>query len=247
MVLSSKIIYVSIFTSVVLSCGNLDEVMKTVESVMTETSTTPTNFEIGNGLKEALIKGTSVGVDQLSQSGGYLNAPKFKIPFPKDAEKIENTLRTIGLGGEVDKVVVSLNRAAESAVVEAKPLFVNAIKEMTIQDVREILFGTDTAATAYLKQKTSNPLASAFQPKIQQSLDQVNATKYWNDIVSTYNKIPMVEKMNPDLANFVTERALKGLFMQIASEEIAIRENPMERTTALLEKVFGYAAEEKSN
>ena len=217
--------------------------MKGVEDVLGNTGSTsaiPSNLEIGNGLKEALIKGTTSGVSSLSAAGGYLNNPQFKIPFPKDAIKIENTLRDIGLGSEVDKVVTSLNKAAEDAVKEAKPLFVNAIKQMTFADVKNILFGNENAATEYLKSKTGSQLTASFKPKIQASLDKVNATKYWTDLVSTYNKIPLVQKLNPDLNSFVTDEAIKGLFTKVAQEELAIRKNPAQRTTNLLKKVFDY-------
>lgn len=243
-----KIAYVALASSVILSCGTLNEVMKGVEEVLNETGTTssiPSNLEIGNGLKEALVKGTTSGVSSLSAAGGYLNNPQFKIPFPKDAEKIESTLRNIGMGSQVDKVVESLNRAAEDAVTEAKPLFVNAIKQMTFNDVKNILMGDEMAATNYLKSKTTAQLQASFQPKIKASLNKVNATKYWTDLVNTYNKIPLVTKLNPDLDSFVTEQAIKGLFTKIAQEEKAIRANPVERTTGLLQKVFGYAESQK--
>ncbi|MDB4061424.1 DUF4197 domain-containing protein [Vicingaceae bacterium] len=246
-----KIASVALFSSVILSCGTVNEIMKGVEDSLTQTETStrsiPSNLEIGNGLKEALVKGTSNGVSNLSAAGGYLNSPQFKIPFPKDAQKIETTLRDLGLGGELDKVIVSLNRAAEDAVTEAKPLFVNAIKQMTFADVKNILMGDNMAATIYLKSKTSSQLQAAFQPKIQASLDKVNATKYWGDAISTYNKIPLVTKMNPDLTSFVTEKAIQSLFTKIAQEESAIRANPVERTTGLLQKVFGYADSQKGN
>jgi hypothetical protein len=238
--ISLKSFYVSVFASVILSCGNVTEVLKSVEEVMNE-NTVPTELEMGQGLKAALVKGTEMGVNSLSQSGGYLDSPRFKIPFPKDAQKVENALRKIGLDEQVDQMVVSLNRAAENAVTEAKPLFVDAIKEMTFEEVKKILFGADTAATAYLKGKTSQGLRAAFEPKIKNSLDQVNATKYWEDLITTYNKIPLVNKMNPDLSGFVTDQAIKGLFLKIADEEMAIRENPLERTSSILKKVFNYA------
>jgi hypothetical protein len=246
-----KIAYVALASSVILSCGTVNEIMKGVGDVLNETGTTtssiPTNLEIGKGLKEALVKGTTQGVSSLSASGGYLNSSQFKIPFPNDAQKIESTLRNIGLGGEVDKVIVSLNRAAEDAVTEAKPLFVNAIKQMTFADVKNILMGDNMAATNYLKSKTNAQLQAAFKPKIQASLDKVSATKYWNDVISTYNKIPLVTKMNPDLTSFVTEQAIQGLFTKIAQEETAIRANPVQRTTGLLQKVFGYADSQQGN
>lgn len=243
-----KIAYVALLSSVILSCGTVNEIMKGVEEVLSETGTTssiPTNLEIGNGLKEALVKGATNGVSNLSAAGGYLDNAAFKIPFPKDAAKIESTLRNLGLGSQVDKVVVSLNRAAEDAVTEAKPLFVNAIKQMTFADVKNILMGDNVAATNYLKSKTSTQLQNAFKPKIQASLDKVNATKYWTDLVSTYNKIPLVTKLNPDLNSFVTEQAIKGLWTKVAQEESAIRANPVDRTTSLLQKVFGYADTQK--
>ena len=237
-----KVISTALFASIILSCGTVNEIMKGVEDVLGETGTSiiPTNLEIGNGLKEALVKGTSNGVTNLSQVGGYLNNAQLKIPFPPEATKIENTLRDIGLGSEVDKVITSLNRAAEDAVVSAKPLFVNAIKQMTFADVKNILFGADNAATEYLKSKTGAQLTNAFKPTIDASLNKVNATKYWTDIVSTYNKIPLVQKLNPDLNSFVTEQAIKGLFVKVAQEELTIRQNPVERTSDLLKKVFDY-------
>lgn len=230
------------FLSLFLACGTLQETMKSMEDMgSTSEPLVPTTNEMAMGLKDALIKGTNMGVDQLHQDGGFLNDPEVKIPFPKDLEKVKNTLIDMGLSSQVDKVVTSLNEAAEDAVVEAKPLFVNAIKEMTIDDARGILFGSDTAATSYLKSKTTAGLEAAFQPKIKISLDKVNATKYWGDVIGTYNKIPLVDKVNEDLPAYVTELAIEGLFNQIAEEEAAIRDNPVERTTDLLKKVFGYA------
>lgn len=240
MILSVKTLYTSVFVSLILSCGNVKEILQTMED-LSQKELIPTEQEMAYGLKEALVKGTNLGVTNLSQAGGYLDDPKFKIPFPKDAQKVESTLRGIGLDSQVDKVVTSLNRAAENAVIEAKPLFVDAIKQMTFAEVKEILFGADTAATSYLKSKTGVKLMSAFEPKIKTSLDQVNATKYWGDLISTYNKIPFVTKMNPNLSQFVTQQAIKGLFIKIAEEEMEIRENPIERTTDILKKVFGYA------
>lgn len=241
--MKTKILFTFLCLSVLTACGNLDQILKEIENTSggSETSIIPSEFEMANGLKEALIKGTNLGVDKLNVVGGFLNDPKVKIPFPQDLLKVKNTLTDIGLGSEVDRVTESLNRAAENAVAEAKPLFVNAIKEMTFQDVKNILFGSDSAATTYLNSKTRAGLESAFQPKIQNSLDQVNATKYWADIIGTYNKIPFVNKVNADLPAYVTTKAVDGLFLQIAKEEFAIRQNPVERTTSLLKKVFGYA------
>lgn len=199
-----------------------------------------TTAEVGEGLKEALIKGISTGSDQASQLDGYFKNQLIKIPFPPDVKKVEDKLRQIGLGGEVDKFVMALNRGAEDAAKEAKPIFINAIRQMTIQDAWAILRGEEDAATQYLKRTTSAQLYEKFAPVIGNSLDKVNATKYYGDIVSAYNKVPFVEKVNPDLNDYATTKAMDGLFLLIAGEEKKIREDPIARTTDLLKRVFGY-------
>jgi hypothetical protein len=199
-----------------------------------------TTAEVGEGLKEALIKGISTGSDQASQLDGYFKNPRIKIPFPPDVQKVEDRLRQIGLGSEVDKFVMTLNRGAEDAAKEAKPIFIAAIKGMTIQDAWAILRGEENAATEYLRRTTSSQLYEKFQPVIASSLNKVNATKYYGDLINTYNKIPMVEKVNPDLNDYATNKAMDGLFLLIAGEEKKIREDPVARTTDLLKKVFGY-------
>jgi hypothetical protein len=247
--MKTKYLLACLIISSLYSCGNLDQILTEIDkTVNAPSSIIPTEFEIGSGLKEALEKGTSIGVDKLNIDGGYLNDPKVKIPFPEDLVKVKNTLTNLGLGGQIDKVTESLNRAAEDAVIEAKPLFVNAIKEMSFADVKKILLGQEkNAATNYLISKTRPALESAFQPKISSSLDKVNATKYWTDVIGTYNKIPFITKVNEDLPSYVTSKAIDGLFLQIAEEESAIRSNPIERTSSLLKKVFGYADSEKAN
>lgn len=199
-----------------------------------------TTAEVAEGLKEALVKGISTGSDQASQLDGYFKNPRIKIPFPPDVKKVEDKLRQIGLGNEVDKFVMTLNRGAEDAAKEAKPIFINAIKQMTIQDAWGILKGEENAATEYLKRTTSAQLREKFEPVIANSLNKVNATKYYGDIISTYNKIPLVEKVNPDLNDYATTKAMDGLFLLIADEEKKIRQDPVARTTELLKKVFGY-------
>jgi hypothetical protein len=198
-----------------------------------------TSAEVAEGLKEALIKGISTGSDQASQLDGYFKNAKIKIPFPPEVKKVEDKLRQIGLGGEVDKFVMTLYRGAEDAAREAKPIFITAIKSMTIQDAWSILRGDKDAATQYLMRTTSALLKAKFQPVIENSLNKVNATKYYGDIVNTYNKVPFVEKVNPDLDAYATDKAIEGLFTLIAEEEGKIRDNPAERTTELLKKVFG--------
>ncbi|MEQ9466439.1 MAG: DUF4197 domain-containing protein [Ekhidna sp.] len=195
--------------------------------------------QVIDGLKEALVKGTNTGTQKVSQLDGYFKNPSIKIPFPPDVQKVENTLRDVGLGSEVDRFVKTLNRGAEEAAKEAKPVFVNSIKQMTINDAWDILRGEDKeAATNYLKRTTSDELRGKFSPIIKRALDNTNATKYYADLINTYNKIPLVEKVNPDLENYATQKAMDGLFFMIAEEEKKIRKDPAARTTELLKKVF---------
>lgn len=194
--------------------------------------------EVGEGLKEALTKGVSKGSDLVSQVDGYFKNADIKIPFPPEVKQVETKLRQIGLGGEVDKFVLSLNRAAEDAAKEAKPIFVSAVKQMTIQDAWSILKGEQDAATQYLKKTTTTQLTDKFKPIVQASLAKVNATKYYKDLVDRYNKIPLVEKVNPNLDEYATGKAIDGLFVMVAKEEKNIRQDPAARTTDLLKKVF---------
>lgn len=194
--------------------------------------------EVGRGLKEALEKGVSQGTDIVSQLDGYYKNPQIKIPFPPDVQKVETRLRQLGLDEQVDKFILSLNRAAEDAAKEAKPIFISAIKQMTIEDAWAILKGEDDAATQYLKKTTSRQLFEKFQPIVRASLEKVDATKYYSDLINTYNKIPLVEDVNPDLDEYATNKAIDGLFVMIAKEEKEIRENPAARTTDILKRVF---------
>ena len=197
-----------------------------------------TTAEVAQGLKEALIKGISTGSDLASQLDGYFKNPEIKIPFPPEVKKVEDRLRQLGLGNEVDKFVMTLNRGAEDAAKEAKPIFIEAIRSMTIQDAWAILKGEPDAATQYLKRTTSGLLKEKFKPVIQNSLSKVNATRYYGDIVARYNQIPFVTKVNPDLDDYATDKAIDGLFIMIAKEEKNIRANPVARTTEILKKVF---------
>lgn len=194
--------------------------------------------EVAEGLKEALTKGASNGSDVVSKVDGYFKNPDIKIPFPPEVAQVETKLRQIGLGSEVDKFVLSLNRAAEDAAKESKPIFVSAIKQMTIQDAFSILKGEDDAATQYLKKTTTTQLTDKFKPIVQASLAKVSATKYYKDLVDRYNKIPLVQKVNPNLDEYATGKAIDGLFVMVAKEEKNIRDNPAARTTDLLKKVF---------
>ena len=198
-----------------------------------------TEKDAADGIKEALVNGTGESVKQVSVLNGYWGNPEIKIPFPEEAKEMESKLRTIGMGKKVDEFNESMNRAAEKAASEAKPIFLTAIKEMTVRDAVNIVKGTDNAATMYLKNNTSPQLIDKFQPIIKTSLDNVNATRYWSDLITIYNKIPMVKKMNPDLPQYVTQKAIDGLFIMIAKEELKIRKDPVARTSELLKKVFG--------
>ncbi len=194
--------------------------------------------EAAEALKEAFIQGTGKGVDVLSELNGYYGNPKVKIPIPADAKNVEDKLRAIGLGNEVDKAIESLNRAAEDAAVEAKDIFVSAIKSLTITDALNIVSGQPDAGTQFLQSQTTDDLTSKFSPIIDNSLAKVDATKYWSDIMGKYNKIPFVKKVETDLTAYVTQKAIDGLFVMIAQEELNIRQNPAARTSALLKKVF---------
>ena len=170
----------------------------------------------------------------------FFGSNAYKLFLPEDAQKIERTLRNIGLGSQVDRAVLQINRAAEDAVGFAKPIFVDAIKEMTIQDALGIIRGGKNSATNYFREKTRTKLLAAFSPSIKSSLDKLNATRYYTDIVTAYNRLPTVSnKVDPDLTSYVVNKATDALFDQIAREEENIRENPVARTTEILKKVFG--------
>lgn len=197
-----------------------------------------TNEEIIAGLKEALSNGATKGTDLLSKENGFFKNELLKIILPPEAQKIEKTLRSVGLGKQVDDAIITMNRGAEDACKQAAPIFVNAIKQMSVTDALGILKGADTSATSYLKSKTNAALAEAFRPVINASLEKVGATKYWSTMVNSYNKFSL-QKINPDLTGYVTDKAMQGVFTQIASEEKNIRKDPLARTSDLLKKVFG--------
>lgn len=217
------------------------DVMQQAGAAVINSQGQPTTLEIGTALKQALEQGSSNGADQLSAVDGFFKNAAVKILFPPEAQKAEKTLRSIGLGKLADDVILSLNRAAEDAAKQAKPIFVNAIKQMTLQDVTNILFGSQDAATQYFKRTTTAELVSKFKPVIQTSLGKVGATRYYTDAVNAYNKIPLVTKLNPDISDYATQKAIEGVFYQIAQEEFKIRQNIGARTTPLMQKVFAYA------
>ncbi len=206
-------------------------------------STSITDAEAAQGIREALNQGVDKGISFLNKADGFFGNEAYKLFLPPDAKKIENTLRTIGMGNMVDKAILQINRGAEDAVGYAKPIFVDAIKSMTISDAINIVRGQSDAATNYFRQKTTEKLTAAFTPVIKNSLDKLSATKYYADVVNSYNTLPTTfNKINPDLPSYVVGKAVEALFDRIAKEEANIRENPVARTTEILKKVFGSVA-----
>lgn len=237
--MKKQLITLSLGAAILLSITacTTQQINQTLGGVLGESQEVST-AEVAQGLKEALTVGISKGAQQAAQQNGYFGNPRLKIPFPQDVQRVEQRLRQLGLGSEVDKFVLSLNRGAEKAAAEAKPVFITAIKNMTIQDAWNILRGTDDAATQYLMRTTTDELRNRFQPIVAQSLSEVNATRYYTNLVTTYNRIPGVQKVNPDLERYATDKAIEGLFLLVADEEKNIRENPVARTTDLLRRVF---------
>lgn len=204
------------------------------------TGTGVTQTEAAAGVKEALAQGLAKAVLQLNTTDGFFGDAFYKVLMPPDAKKVENTLRSIGFGSLVDKAVLSINRGAEDAVGYAKPIFVDAIKSMTLSDAIGLVKNGDTSATHFFRVKTTQALIAAFTPVIKSSLEKVDATKYYGDVITKYNKLPTTFKqVNPDLTNFVTLKATEALFDLVAKEEKNIRTNFAARTTDILKKVFG--------
>lgn len=197
--------------------------------------------DIVNGLKEALTIGVGNGSDKASHLDGFFKNELIKLVVPPEAQKVAETLRNIGLGSEVDKFTLALNRAAEDAAKKSKPIFFKAITSMTISDALGILKGQDNAATMYLQKSTNDALYQAFFPVVDSTLKLNRATEYYADIVKTYNQIPFVKKVNPDLKSYATQKTIDGMYILIAQEEKKIREDPAARVTALLKRVFSQA------
>lgn len=201
-----------------------------------------TESEAAEGLRQALDQGVGRGITTLNRENGFFGNQAYKLLLPAEAQRIESTLRNLGMGAMVDRAILQINRAAEDAVGHARPIFVDAIRQMTITDALNIVRGSNTAATDYFRQKTKDKLITAFTPVVKSSLDQFSATKYYGDVISTYNNFPTtINKLNPDLPSYVVGRAVDALFDQIAQEEANIRANPAARTTEILKRVFGSA------
>lgn len=202
----------------------------------------PSKSEISQGIREALIVGATNAVLQTSKENGFYGNQLIKIPFPPEAQKVASTLNDLGFNKQVDQFVETMNHAAEKAAEKAKPIFVKAIKQMTLRDVYDIWRGDDDAATQFLKRTTTNALKAEFRPVIQNAINQVELTKHWNPVITTYNQIPFTTKVNPNLDEYILDETLNGLFTVIAKEEEKIRENPSARVSAILQRVFGYSA-----
>ena len=197
-----------------------------------------TDIQIGNGLKEALQNGVSKQVTKLTSTDGFYSNEAVKIPLPNKLNTVAQKMNALGLGGMTDRGVRLLNHAAEDAVKEATPIFVHAISSMSFLDAKAILMGDDGAATAYLRSTTRDSLYSKFYPQVEQSLKKVGADEAWSAVTKKYNAISFVTKVNPDLKDYVTNKALEGVFKMIAIEEKEIRGNLSARTSNLLKQVF---------
>lgn len=222
-----------IFFITITSCTELQDVVGAFPQTSGENS-----LDIAGGLRQALDLGIDKQVTKLTKKDGFYKNPLVKISLPQELQKVDRTLRNIGLGNLADEGLKVLNRAAEDAVKEATPIFVNAVKEITFTDAKNILLGSDNAATLYLQNKTTQALYAKFNPVIKQSFNKVGADQIWETIITKYNSIPFVNKVNPDLTDYVTNQALKGVYTMIAVEEKNIRTKISSRTTTLLKQVF---------
>lgn len=237
-------ILAAFFCGLLMTGCTMQEVMDNTNAVLNSGNTEKglTNDQVIAGLKEALTVGTGNSASNASATDGFFKNPKIVLPFPPDAIKVKEKVEAAGFKGQVEKFELTLNRAAEEAAKEAKPIFVSAITGMTIQDGFNILKGADNAATQYLKDKTSQQLYNAFKPKVQSAIDKVELTKYWEPIMTKYNALTKLtggESVNTDLTDYVTTRAMSGLFVLIAEEELKIRKDPVARVTDILKTVFG--------
>ena len=229
-----KKIVLSLFVFSLFGCAEMQQVM----DQLPQGTGVLSQAEIGNGLKEALNNGISKQVTKLTTTDGFFKNEAVKILLPEELKIVDTKLRQIGLSSIADEGLKVLNRAAEDAVKEATPIFVDAIKQMTFNDAKNILMGNNTAATTYLQNTTSNALYTKFNPVIKNSFAKVGADQVWNNIITRYNAIPLVTKVNPDLTDYTTNKAMEGVFKMIAVEEGNIRTNLNARSSDLLKKVF---------
>lgn len=222
------------------SFAQLDGLLnKAKDAVSQNTSSQSTaGLDIASGLKQALDQGIEKQVTKLTATDGFYKNQAVKIFFPEELKKVDKALRSVGLGDLADEGVKALNRAAEDAVKEATPVFVSAVKNLTVTDAKNILMGPDNAATTYLQNNTSQQLYTRFSPVVKNSIGKVGADKIWATIIGKYNSLPLVSKVNPDITDYVTNKALEGVFTMISVEEKEIRGSLSARSTDLLRKVF---------
>lgn len=229
-----KTFYFLLLGLIVSSCAELQQVAYQLPSILNENGSP----DISGGLKEALNNGISKQVSKLTATDGFYKNEMVKILLPEELKSVDSGLRKIGLGNLADEGLKAINRTAEDAVKEATPIFVSAVKNMTFNDAQKILMGNESAATAYLQNSTSTALYNKFNPVIQNSFSKVGADKIWANIITKYNAIPLVKKVNPNLTDYVTNQAMNGVFKMISVEEKNIRTNVNARTSELLQKVF---------
>ena len=229
-----KILLLLLAANTFYSCAELQQVANQFPQV----GGILTNGDIASGLKEALNNGIDKQVVKLTAVDGFYKNEAVKILLPEELKKVDKALRNIGLNSLADEGLKMMNRAAEDAVKEATPIFVNAIKGMTFTDAKNILLGNEMAATTYLQSSTTSSLYGKFNPVIKNSFAKVGADKVWTNIITKYNAIPLVKKVNPDLTDYVTNQALNGVFKMVAVEEKNIRTNLNSRTSDLLKRVF---------
>ncbi len=234
------LVVLGLFTFMLAPATSFSQI--TLPKILTgkKSTTGITENEAGQGIKEALLQGVTTAVLNLNKTDGFFGSEFYKMLLPEDAKKVEKTLRNIGMGAQVDKAILSINRGAEDAVAFAKPIFIDAVKAMTLTDALNIIKGDKDEATKYFKNKTKEKLITAFTPSVKTSLDKVEATKHYSDIITSYNKLPTTfKKINPDLTSYVVGKAVDALFDQVAKEEANIRANPLARTSDILKRVFG--------
>ncbi|MCB5184775.1 DUF4197 domain-containing protein [Methylobacillus gramineus] len=197
------------------------------------------NADTSKGLKEALIQGADKAVSQLGSVDGFLKNPQVKIPLPESLQKAEKAMRMFGMGKQADELVLKMNRAAEAAVPEAKTLLVNSVKQMSVQDAKDILTGGEDAATQYFRKTTSGPMANKFLPIVKKATENVDLAQQYNKFAEMGNKYGLVKKDQANLEQYVTQKTLDGVYLMMAEEEKAIRKDPMGQASNLLKKVFG--------
>src|ERR1700682_4802158 len=234
-----KLLTALFLVTVIAAMGQNDLFSNLKKKVSGGNGSSLSSEDITAGLKQALTLGAQKSADRLSTVNGFLGNKAVEILMPEQAQKVEKTLRNMGMGKLVDDAIASMNHAAEDASKSAAPIFVSAIKSMTVTDGLSILRGADTSATAYLRKSASPELTKAYTPVIDSALQKTGATRYWKDVFDTYNKLPMVSKVDPDLSSYVTQKAINGIFYYVAQEEILIRKDPAAQVTDLLKKVFG--------